>query len=77
MLNVGDFSFLNVIFSLWMLVWMIYCSAVTGKEFEGEKEFFINGEWEERLEQWKTRQEKRGLLNKEEGKDDQGEDDYL
>jgi len=56
---------------------MIYCSAVTGKEFEGEKEFFINGEWEERLEQWKTRQEKRGLLNKEEGKDDQGEDDYL
>jgi len=50
---------------------------VAGKEFEGEKEFFSNGEWEERLEQWKARQEKRGLLNKEEGKDEQVEDDYV
>ncbi|KAL9329004.1 hypothetical protein ACSQ67_004007 [Phaseolus vulgaris] len=51
--------------------------SVAGKEFEGEKEFFSNGEWEERLEQWKARQEKRGLLNKEEGKDEQVEDDYV
>lgn len=50
---------------------------MAGKEFEGEKEFFSNGEWEERLEQWKARQEKRGLLNKEEGKDEQVEDDYV
>ncbi|KAG4999668.1 hypothetical protein JHK87_020740 [Glycine soja] len=51
--------------------------SVVGKEFEGEKEFFSNGEWEERLDKWKARQEKRDLQNKEEGKDDQGEDDYL
>lgn len=50
---------------------------MVGKEFEGDKEFYNNGEWEERLEKWKARQEENGLLNKEEGKDDQGEDDYL
>lgn len=55
----------------------VSCSVVAGKDFEGEKEFYSNAEWKERVEKWKVRQEKRGLVNKDEGKDDQGEDDYL
>ena len=56
----------------------MHYSLVAGKDFEGEKEFYSNAEWEERVEKWKARQEKRGLLNREEGKDDQAEDDdYL
>ncbi|MED6135796.1 Cellulose synthase A catalytic subunit 4 [UDP-forming] [Stylosanthes scabra] len=54
--------------------------SVIGKDFEGEKESYSNAEWEERVEKWKARQEKKGLLNKEEGKDNQAEeedDDYL
>lgn len=57
---------------------LVYCSIVAGKDFEGEKEFYSNAEWQERVEKWKVRQEKRGLLNKEDGKEDQvEEDDYL
>ena len=45
---------------------------------EGDGEFYSNEEWKERIDKWKVRQEKRGLVNKDEGKDDQGEeDDYL
>jgi cellulose synthase A len=52
--------------------------VVTGKDLEGDKEFLSNAEWHERVEKWKVRQEKRGLLNKEDGKEDQGEEDeYL
>jgi len=54
---------------------LIYCSIVTGKDFDGDKDFYSNAEWQERVEKWKVRQEKRGLLNKEDGKEDQGEDD--
>ncbi|KAK7354769.1 hypothetical protein VNO80_20254 [Phaseolus coccineus] len=49
--------------------------SVAGKDFDGEKDFYSNAEWQERVEKWKVRQEKRGLLNKEDGKEDQGEDD--
>ncbi|KAL9314775.1 hypothetical protein ACSQ67_020227 [Phaseolus vulgaris] len=49
--------------------------SVTGKDFDGEKDFYSNAEWQERVEKWKVRQEKRGLLNKEDGKEEQGEDD--
>ena len=57
---------------------VLYCFLVTGKDLEGEKEFYSNEEWQERVEKWKVRQEKRGLLNKEDGKEDQGEEDeYL
>jgi len=78
MFHDGDFSFLDVLFNLYTCFSKLVCfSVVVGKEFEGEKEFFSNGEWEERLDKWKARQEKRDLQNKEEGKDDQGEDDYL
>ncbi|KAJ7977191.1 Cellulose synthase [Quillaja saponaria] len=52
--------------------------SITGKDFEGEKEGYTNAEWKERVEKWKVRQEKRGLVSKDDGKDDQGEDDdYL
>ncbi|TKY72666.1 Cellulose synthase A catalytic subunit 4 of UDP-forming [Spatholobus suberectus] len=52
--------------------------SVAGKDFDGDKDFYSNAEWQERVEKWKVRQEKRGLLNKEDGKEDQGEDDdYL
>lgn len=65
----------GVFYFVYMLV---YCSVVAGKDFEGDKDFYSNAEWQERVEKWKVRQEKRGLLNKEDGKEDQGEeDDYL
>lgn len=53
--------------------------VVTGKDFEGEKEMYNNDEWKERVEKWKSRQEKRGLISKEDGGgNDQGEeDDFL
>lgn len=51
---------------------------VVGKDFEGEKETYSNAEWKERVEKWKTRQEKRGLVTKDDGGNDQGDDDdYL
>lgn len=70
----SNFLFWCVIFCLYV----VYCSIVAGKDFEGDKEFYSNAEWQERVEKWKVRQEKRGLLNKEDGKEDQAEeDDYL
>ncbi|KAI7983012.1 Cellulose synthase A catalytic subunit 4 [UDP-forming] [Camellia lanceoleosa] len=55
--------------------------SVVGKEFEGEKETYTNEEWKERVEKWKTRQEKRGLVTNDDtngGGNDQGdEDEYL
>lgn len=73
MILYGIFSFVYMYFSD-----LVSCSIVDGKDLEGEKEFYSNAEWKERVEKWKVRQEKRGLVNKDEGKDDQGEeDDYL
>ncbi|CAA2980199.1 cellulose synthase A catalytic subunit 4 [UDP-forming] [Olea europaea subsp. europaea] len=52
--------------------------SVEGKDFEGEKETYNNEEWKERVEKWKTRQEKRGLVTKaDDGGNDQDDDDYL
>ena len=52
-----------------------------GKEFEGEKETYTNNaEWKERVEKWKTRQEKRGMVTNDDEGNDQGEeeeDEYL
>lgn len=45
-----------------------------------QKEALGNAEWKERLEKWKIRQEKRGLMsNDDQGrhKDDGEEDDFL
>ncbi|KAL5561995.1 hypothetical protein UlMin_031742 [Ulmus minor] len=54
--------------------------SVTGKDFDGEKvENYSNAEWKERVEKWKVRQEKRGLVNKDDGNNDQNdfEDEYI
>lgn len=49
-----------------------------GKEIEAEREMYSNAEWKERVEKWKVRQEKRGLVSKDDGGNDQGEEDeYL
>lgn len=61
---------------------MIYVT-VTGKELDGEKD--MNGkdldsdQWKERVEKWKTRQEKKGLVSTYEGdqNDQAEEDDFL
>lgn len=54
--------------------------AVAGKDLEGE---YDNGEWKERMEKWKSRQEKRGLITKasdgghDHKQDDDEDDDFL
>lgn len=60
-------------------VWFIWICAVAGKDLEGEKDLESNGEWKERVEKWKARQEKRGLVSKEDGTGDDhdAEDDIL
>ncbi|GAB4830078.1 Cellulose synthase A catalytic subunit 4 [UDP-forming] [Ancistrocladus abbreviatus] len=49
--------------------------SVADKDFEGEKEVYGNEEWKERVEKWKTRQEKKGLVSKFDGGNDQGDED--
>ncbi|XP_068653684.1 cellulose synthase A catalytic subunit 4 [UDP-forming] [Aristolochia californica] len=52
--------------------------SVVGKDLDGEKDAFGGVEWKERVEKWKARQEKKGLVTKEDGGNDQEEeDDYL
>lgn len=50
---------------------------VTGKDLEDDqKDAYSNSEWKERVEKWKTRQEKRGLMSKhDDGGNDQGDED--
>ncbi|KAH9729165.1 cellulose synthase [Citrus sinensis] len=45
----------------------------------GDKEGYSSAEWQERVEKWKIRQEKRGLVTKDDGGNDQGDgdDDFL
>ncbi|KAK6143965.1 hypothetical protein DH2020_020785 [Rehmannia glutinosa] len=52
-------------------------ASVAGKDFEGEKETYSNEEWKERVEKWKSRQEKRGLVTKTDdgGNNNQDDDD--
>lgn len=72
------------------VLWWLICVTVTGKDFDGEKE--VNGkdfegekeiygnsdEWKERVEKWKIRQEKKGLVSTHEAENDQAEeDDFL
>ncbi|KAK1355977.1 hypothetical protein POM88_049233 [Heracleum sosnowskyi] len=53
-------------------------AGIVGKDFEAEKETYTNSEWKERVDKWKTRQEKRGLVGKDDSGNDQGdEDEYL
>ncbi|OMP03190.1 Cellulose synthase [Corchorus olitorius] len=54
--------------------------STAGKDFEGDKETYGSAEWKERVEKWKVRQEKRGLVsnsNDDGGNDQAEEDDYL
>ncbi|KAE8672089.1 Cellulose synthase A catalytic subunit 7 [Hibiscus syriacus] len=52
--------------------------SIAGKDLEGEKEMYGSAEWKERVEKWKVRQEKRGLIsNDNAGNDFPEEDDYL
>lgn len=53
-----------------------------GKEFEAERDAYTDAEWKERVDKWKARQEKRGLVAKGEQTKDQDneedeEDEYL
>ncbi|GJY13839.1 cellulose synthase A catalytic subunit 7 [UDP-forming] [Tanacetum coccineum] len=52
-----------------------YAGSVVGKDFDGERD----EEWKDRVQKWKTRQEKRGLVTKtDDGGNDPGEeDDFL
>ncbi|XP_031402696.1 cellulose synthase A catalytic subunit 7 [UDP-forming] isoform X1 [Punica granatum] len=53
-----------------------YAGSVAQMEMEGDqKEVLGNAEWKERLEKWKIKQEKRGLVSKDDGNKDDGEDD--
>lgn len=69
-------SFVLTVLTIWKFI--RHCSAVARQELEGEKEAYDNAEWKERIEKWKIRQEKRGLVTKDAGdKDDREEEDYL
>ena len=62
---------------LYLWVGCQWCAAA-GKDFEGDKEIYGSAEWKERVEKWKVRQEKRGLVSSDNGGNDQPEeDDYL
>lgn len=52
---------------------------MNGKEYEDEKDAYGNSDqWKERVEKWKSRQEKKGLVNAHGGENDQAEeDDFL
>lgn len=46
-----------------------------GKDFEAERDGYTDAEWKERVDKWKARQEKRGLVTKGEQTNDDKEDD--
>ncbi|XP_021722190.1 cellulose synthase A catalytic subunit 4 [UDP-forming]-like [Chenopodium quinoa] len=52
---------------------------VNGKDFEDEKDIYGNNDqWKERVEKWKSRQEKKGLVKTYDSENDKGEeDDFL
>ncbi|KAK8486699.1 hypothetical protein V6N11_069061 [Hibiscus sabdariffa] len=53
-------------------------STAAGKDLEGDKEIYGSEEWKERVEKWKVKQERRGLLSNDNGGNDlPEEDDYL
>lgn len=49
--------------------------AVVGKDLEAEREMEGNMEWKDRVEKWKVKQEKRGMMNKD-GEEDNEQDNY-
>lgn len=52
--------------------------TVAGKDFDGGKEAYNNEEWKERVDKWKTKQEKRGLFTKaDDARNDQDDDEEV
>ncbi|XP_047063083.1 cellulose synthase A catalytic subunit 7 [UDP-forming]-like [Lolium rigidum] len=54
--------------------------SVAGKELETEREMEGSMEWKERIDKWKTKQEKRGKLNRDNSDDeddDKNDDEYM
>lgn len=49
---------------------------VAGKDVDME-EMYGNAEWKERVEKWKAKQEKKGLVSKEDGDHGQDEEDDI
>ncbi|KAJ3682391.1 hypothetical protein LUZ60_014964 [Juncus effusus] len=54
-----------------------FSGSVAGKDLEAEREMEGNMEWKERIDKWKTRQEKRGLLHKGDSDEETNDDDYM
>ncbi|KAK8717933.1 hypothetical protein V6N13_045183 [Hibiscus sabdariffa] len=53
--------------------------STAGKDFGGDKEIYGSAEWKDRVEKWKVRQEKRGLLSNYDyqAEEEEEEEDYL
>lgn len=53
--------------------------AVAGKDLEAEREMEGSMEWKDRIDKWKTKQEKRGRLNHDDSDDDddKNDDEYM
>ncbi|GAB2281812.1 Cellulose synthase A catalytic subunit 4 [UDP-forming] [Dionaea muscipula] len=49
--------------------------SVAGNDLEGEQQEYSNAEWKDRVEKWKTTQEKKGRVNKYDAGNDQSEED--
>lgn len=55
--------------------------SVAGKDLEAERELEGNLEWKDRIEKWKAKQDKNGVVNKDDAENDEENnddaDDYL
>lgn len=54
----------------------MFLIEVAGKDVDVE-EMYGNAEWKERVEKWKAKQEKKGLVSKEDGDHEQDEKDDI
>lgn len=61
--------YITYVLNIPVFVWFNF--EVLGREFEGERDGATDAEWKERVDKWKARQEKRGLLVKGEQTKDQ------
>ncbi|KAJ1295263.1 hypothetical protein BS78_01G210200 [Paspalum vaginatum] len=52
-----------------------FTGSVAGKDLEAEREMEGSMEWKDRIDKWKTKQEKRGKLNHDDSDDD--DDEYM
>lgn len=54
---------------------MFFVHVVVGKDLDADRELEGNLEWKDRVEKWKAKQEKRGLISKDDGGDNDNEED--